>query len=417
MSPSKTPPHKLVSLRHISRLERLTSSDSFEVAMVGGWPIVVPWGQFFLNQMVLYFEIDSFLPFDDNRFVPYRSSHLRADLYGKTGWVVQTVMIDGHVSQGMVFCKDDFEEVLLVKEMIEDECDSDGPDRAKRIDAEMLKFDFTDNFNVQRWTTFYGGRDLGRPPCFLPDNKLKRAQNLNLPKLWQTHGDKEFEITELLDGIPIMAYKATEDGNYKDLPGMLVGDSNGLLLKRSGVGISIGDHDYEETKDSSSWAALRSQGLIDALSKDPYYTKDMVLSGVLCGVGISGNSHEISGRRFYVHSISEPGLRRFNSRDSEIWRNRLNHTFDLVPTISRRIRLSAFAENMDELVAKAAGDSFVLHDKHEGQRPKRKGLVFRAVNGSLSFKVISDAWLLDETERLRDSDGDTICRPGPKDCL
>lgn len=256
-----------------------------------------------------------------------------------------------------------------------------------------------------------GGRDLGRPPCFLPDNRLERAQNL--PDLWKTYGDEEFEVTELLDGIPVIVYQVNKRWQYKALPGMLVDDNTGLFRKRSKTGISIGNHDYEETENSSSWAALRSQGVIGAL-RECTYDQGIVLSGVLCGVGISGNPHGISGRQFYVHSVSEPPCTyRFSINGSESAQYRLKQTFELVPTFSRRIRLSAFAENIDELMMKAAGDSFVFN--HERRPPKRKGLVFRALDGSLNFKAMSNTWLLDETEKLRNMDEDARCRPGPND--
>lgn len=132
-----------------------------------------------------------------------------------------------------------------------------------------------------------GGRDLGQQPWFLPDDRLERAQDL--PDLWETYGDKEFEITELLDGVPIMVYQVKHDGHYKDLPGMLVDDSTGLIRKRSEIGISIRHHDYEETEDSSSWAVLRKQGVISTLRKYQQ-AEEVILVGVLCGRGILGRS-------------------------------------------------------------------------------------------------------------------------------
>lgn len=93
MSPRETPPRKLVSLQRVSRIERLPSSETREVVMIEGWPVVRPRGEFTLNQLVLYFKIDSFLPFDDERFEAYRSSQVSAERYGEKGWVVQTVTI------------------------------------------------------------------------------------------------------------------------------------------------------------------------------------------------------------------------------------------------------------------------------------------------------------------------------------
>lgn len=235
-----------------------------------------------------------------------------------------------------------------------------------------------------------------------------------MPNLWETHSDTEFEITELVDGMPILVYRVNEDGpEYLRLPGMLLDDR--LFRKRSGSGISIGDHDYGEPEESTSWVAVTGQRIINELG-DFLPGSQMVLAGVLCGVGLSGNPYKIVGRGLYVHSISDARcMKRFTMEEAHEWRTKLRQTFQLVPTFSRRIRLSAFAQSIEELMMKAEGGSFVFN--HERQPPKRKGLVFRALDGSLSFKAMSNEWLLDETDKLRKMDEDTRRRPGPNDCV
>lgn len=131
--------------------------------MVEGWPVVVPKGQFALNELILFFEIDSFLPFHDKRYEPYRSSHTSAKLQGEKGWVVQTVKLAGHISQGMVFHMDDrFPEVTRVKERIAREGDYDDilfadPKRLKNlglVDLALMEKDLTGEFRVETWATF-----------------------------------------------------------------------------------------------------------------------------------------------------------------------------------------------------------------------------------------------------------------------
>lgn len=412
--------------------------------MVEGWPVVVPKGEFSVDELILFFEIDSFIPFDDKRYESYRSSHTSARLHGEKGWIVQTVVLAGHVSQGMVFRIDDrFPEVDRIKEKIDREGDYDNISLANPglleilsdVDFALVNRDLTGEFRVETWTTFCewmnepeflplrkeielilsdhvdGGVDLGRPPSFLPNTKLERAQNL--PDLWKTHRDTEFEITELLDGMPISVYRVNEDGpEYMKLPGVLLDDRH--FRKRSGSGISIGDHDFGETEESRSWTVVRRQRIIDAMG-GLLPGSQMVLAGVLCGVGISGNPHQIGGRRFYVYSISDAScMERFTMEEADEWRRKLRRTFQLVPAISRRIRLSAFAQSIDDLMMKAEGGSFVTHER---QPPKRKGLVFRALDGSLRFKAVSNEWLLGETEKLREMGEDTRRRPGPNDCV
>jgi hypothetical protein len=218
----------------------------------------------------------------------------------------------------------------------------------------------------------------------------------------------------MLDGMPMMVYRVKEDGpEYSELPGMLMDDR--LFRKRPGSGISMGNHDYRETEESRTWATVRRQRIIESLE---YHVPNLqlVLVGILHGEEISGNPQEINGCRFSVHAIFD--LKTMNSargKQAEELRESLDNTFQLVPMFSRRIRLSAFAENIDDLMMKAEGSSCVFRD--ELQPPKRKGLVFDAVNGSLSFKAISNGWLLDETEKLREMDEGTRRRPGPDDCV
>lgn len=130
--------------------------------MVEGWPVVVPKGQFSVNELILFFEIGSFLPFYDERYEPYRSSQMSAKLCGERGWVVQTVKLAGHISQGMLFRIDDqFPEVDRIKEKISDEGDYyDMPWDAQEnmnlspVDLALMEKDLTGEFRVETWATF-----------------------------------------------------------------------------------------------------------------------------------------------------------------------------------------------------------------------------------------------------------------------
>jgi hypothetical protein len=104
------PVRKLVSLRRISQVLPLESSETHELVMVGGWPVVVQKEEFVVNQRILYIGIESWLPSDIEygRLTPYRSSLIYAALHGQLGWVVQTCILNGHISQGMVFSMDHF---------------------------------------------------------------------------------------------------------------------------------------------------------------------------------------------------------------------------------------------------------------------------------------------------------------------
>ncbi|KAI3397176.1 hypothetical protein diail_11150 [Diaporthe ilicicola] len=423
------PPYrKLVSVRRISLVKPIASSDTHEVVMIDGWPVVVGKRQFVAGQQVLYFAIDCVLPLEDERYEPYRFSQFCVELHGEKGWAVQTVEHEGHISQGMVFCIDDsFPEITRVKNEIGKGYDFFGIDFVEYVENVLRTLELMEYFQIRKWITFYpidGGISLGRPPSFLPTTKAERAQNIT--DLWKTHGDTEFQITEILDGIPMIVYDVEGTDFDEELPGVIVDDTwptregNGVHC-RSFSGISSGNHDYAETKASTSWKVMREQGILADFMKR---VGGVCLAGVLCGEDILDNPHNIEDRHFYAYAMADTEFKAFGTLDdNEAYRHRAkwDSTLELpehVPKLARRVRLSAFAHDMDELMEKAQGGSFVSDLKRMSGPPlKRKGLVFRALDGSFSFKVIANNWLLDETEKLRGAgEGEIVRRPGPHDC-
>lgn len=251
-----------------------------------------------------------------------------------------------------------------------------------------------------------GGVSLGHPPDYFKTPKSERVQNI--PNLWTKHGNTEFQITEIIDGMPMIYYEVGESGGdlWTTIPGVILGDgTENSFPERPLYGISIGEHDYEETESSMGWKVVREQGMIEDIRGFGEFT----LAGVLYGEGISGNPHMIKGRRFSFYSMWDdiPGVWKPVDNDS----SRSIESAKQVPTFAQRIRLSAFAKDLDELMMKAQGASCVSEaTKKRHPSLKRKGLVFRSIDGSFSFKVIANDWLLGETEKL-------VSRPDLNDCV
>ena len=59
---------KLVSIQTIDDIQPIENADNIEVASVGGWNIVIRKGEFKKGNKAFYFEIDSMLPLEDERF-------------------------------------------------------------------------------------------------------------------------------------------------------------------------------------------------------------------------------------------------------------------------------------------------------------------------------------------------------------
>ncbi len=100
---------KLVSIRRISEKKRIKKSN-FEQAFVDGWSVGAHKEDGFdVGELVVYFEIDSFVPSSDGRFWEYSDSF--TEFNGKRGYHVRSLQGKGTVSQGLIFTLEQFPEI------------------------------------------------------------------------------------------------------------------------------------------------------------------------------------------------------------------------------------------------------------------------------------------------------------------
>ena len=74
---------KLVTIRKINNLEPIKKADRIEVATIDGQRTVVKKGEFQVDDTCLYFEIDSWLPADNDSFDFLRKGGVNTDHLGK----------------------------------------------------------------------------------------------------------------------------------------------------------------------------------------------------------------------------------------------------------------------------------------------------------------------------------------------
>ena len=53
---------KLATIRKIDSIDPIEGADAIEVATVGGWKVVVKKGEYTVDSLAVYFEIDSWIP-------------------------------------------------------------------------------------------------------------------------------------------------------------------------------------------------------------------------------------------------------------------------------------------------------------------------------------------------------------------
>jgi len=93
---------KLATIRQISDLSPIEGADKIELATVGGWKVVVAKDVGHkVGDLVVYCEIDSFLPIRDE-FEFLRKSSYKKMSDGTEGFRLKTIKLKNQISNGLI---------------------------------------------------------------------------------------------------------------------------------------------------------------------------------------------------------------------------------------------------------------------------------------------------------------------------
>ena len=247
---------QLVTIRTIADIIPIPDADAIEAARVDGWVVVVKKGEFEVGQSAAYFEIDSHVPEDDERFAFLMSRGVRESVEGFRGHVLKTVKLRGVVSQGLVLPLDEFPEF-------------------KDADAST---DLAALINVQKWDPPLpsGSNEVSGPfPTGIPKTDEDRVQNLSAEELADLRAAAtNIQVTEKLDG-----------------------SSHTIFLKDDGT-VGVAGRNWELSPNSDGYkivtASLAGQWLTEYGRPGDY------IQGEVYGEGVQANPLKIRGRRFGV---------------------------------------------------------------------------------------------------------------------
>jgi RNA ligase (TIGR02306 family) len=214
------------------------------------------------------------------------------------------------------------------------------------------------------------GKVKGSFPSFLRKTDEERIQNLEKEYTeWTLSSKHQFYATEKLDGSSFTCY--IKDGVF---------------------GVCSRNMDLLETEDNTFWTVARK---LDLENKLRSFGKNICFQGEMVGSGIQGNHYNMKDQTVFFYNIFLIDEREYVGYDE--FRNML---FDLdlacVPVLSYPFNFPADSEaafpTVSALLRSAEGKS-VLNDKVE-----REGLVIRSMDRTISFKAISNKFLLGEKD-------------------
>jgi RNA ligase (TIGR02306 family) len=335
---------KLVSVRKITNLTPIEGADKIELATIDAWKVVVAKDvNHKVDDMVIYCEIDSFLPIKEE-FEFLRKSSYKKMSDGIEGFRLKTIKLRGQVSQGLILPMSVVEYTNVQFEVGMDVTNLLGVTKYEPpIPAELA------------------GKVKGLFPSFLYKTDEERIQNLSSE--YETYKEKnkedvKFYVTEKLDGSSATFY--IKDGVF---------------------GVCSRNLELLETEGNSFWRVARELKLEESLVS---LEKNICLQGELIGEGVQGNPYKVKGQT----------VRFFNGFNIDTQENipflefvELTQKMNLttVPILDYDFTLPETVENMLEYADKKSELNSNLD---------REGIVVRSYDRTISFKVISNKFLL-----------------------
>ena len=339
---------KMATIRKIDELRPIEGADAIECAVIGGWTAVVKKGEFNVGELAVYLEIDSWVP---TSLAPFLSKGKEPREYnGVKGERLRTVKLRGQLSQGLLLPIT----VLAVK--------TDSGNYLGDWD-QFEGHDVSERLGIQKWempmNAQLAGMARGNFPSEIPKTDQERVQNMKLEIAHAAANGLQFEVTEKLEGSSMTVY-----------------------LIDNQFGVCSRNLDLKETEDNTFWQVARRDGIEEKMRAVPTGS-DFAIQGELIGPGIQGNIYKLTQpefRVFDVYNISGGFYMNPAPRRELIKSMGLLH----VPVIWNTWELS----EVDAILAQAEGRAWLNGNQ------EREGIVYKQVEGGMTFKAISNKYLL-----------------------
>ncbi len=352
---------KMARIVRVDAINPIEGADAIEVASIGGWKVVVKKGEFCVNSLAVYCEIDSWIPHSIAPFLTKQGQFPK--VYNEVeGQRLRTIKLRGQISQGLLLPLSVVHGAMCNDEVMGYSCEDSALLTHYENDYEGM--DVSELLGIQRWeppAEFRAANAKGSFPHFIPKTDCERVQNLARQVQQWAEDEVVFQKSEKLDGSSMTVF-------YKD--GEVGCCSRNLELKDDGT--------------STFWETAKSEKLVEKLIS---LGKNIALQGELLGGQIQGNAYKISGFKFFLYDI-------FDIDKQEYFRPEIVEQFAEARSITHvpvvgYVTLPKDTDIVQKLLQDADGNSAI------GCNPKREGFVYKSTKDtSISVKCISNSWLL-----------------------
>lgn len=394
---------KLASIQRITGLRPIPGADLIEVADVLGWSVVVKKGEFAVGDLVVYFEVDSWL---DASNPVYASFEERFTNWGtKRGMRLKTIKLRKQLSQGLILSIADFADL--------------SP--SVRGSAVAEGDDVTDILKVEKWEPLEVQQsEKGGPsqasktrafPWFLRKTDQERVQNY-IHLIPAVEDEETFEATIKLDGSSMTVYVI---GKENPLYAQILKERDEKRRAKMGLfgraidsiksrfwpapkpeylsGVCSRNIELDIDGDNHFSQFVREHCIIEKIALGARPDEAVAFQGELIAPSIQQNHEQVSGYEWHVFDV-------FNITEGTYLRPvaaRLATEFAClryVPVLERRLSLKEFKAADND--PRAMVENILTYAEGPGMNKgvKREGVVFKSNKRDFSFKAISNSYLL-----------------------
>ena len=329
---------KLATIRKINDISNIEHADTLCVYHIDGWKVVDKIGKFAKDSLIIFLEVDSFVPTEIAPFLT-KAGHEPKEYEGVKGERLRTVKLRGQLSQGLLLPIS----ILPTTTVIE------------------VGNDVTDTLGIVKWERPISpqlyGQAKGSFPSFLRKTDQERVQNIG--RTLEGYINETFEVTIKLDGSSCTIFVKDEDD-----------------------GVCSRNLELKQNEDNAFWRIALDY---DIHKKIRAYGNNIAVQGELIAPNIQSNYEKVNKPEFYVFDVFDIDRQEYMLPKE---RQEFCKLLDIphVPIVDKSL---AMIDNVDKLLDMAEGDGM-------NKGVKREGLVFKHNNSEFSFKAISNSYLLKE---------------------
>lgn len=349
---------KMAYIVEVAEKREIEGADAIEHIRVEGWWVVAQKSMGYkVGDLVIYCEIDSFIP---EVVAPFLTKKKPKEYNGVLGNVLKTIRLRGALSQGLLLPLPVLDGIVESELMV-------GLDVSFPLGITKFEVPEAEIKNMEQ---------RGSWPSFLRKTDQPRIQN-HYKELKQGGFWKVWEITEKLEGQSFTAFTFQGDVGVC---------SRNVFLK----------HEGEDS--NNNWSNIFNKHNMATLLPEiaQKFGRDFAIQGEICGPGIQGNIYGLTEHQLFIYNVID--LRSHKDLNpAERWEFFNNY---LQCMGVRHVPISMNGDNnfvfnlcmpdglaipMEEILQVADGRSALADVRREGE-------VYKSFDGE-SFKAISNEYL------------------------